>query len=285
METDEDKNAFKEIVRTVVRRLIVENDKNWSETLSERYFDEPLVNFASADDLLFAEFKNIIGPWHLTPQEAFEAAYGKDSWRGGTVISWVMPWSKGLRDSIRQCKERPSVEWTLAYNLSYKDLQKEVRAALLDELVKHGLRGVAPTDADWFQVVNTPDGKSSTWSERHIGYVAGLGTFGLNSGFISEYGMAVALSSVVTDAVLPTDSRSANNHRSHCLFHAKGGCGVCIQRCPAGAISRNGHDKAQCFLYAYGPESMRIAAECGVKGPAGCALCHINVPCEFMVPK
>lgn len=275
---------MKELLRTTVKRLVVEHESNWSETLAERYFDEPQVNFASADDPLFTDFKRIIGPWHFTPREAYEAEYGQDSWRGGTVISWVMPWGKGLRDSIRRCKDRPSVEWTLAYNLSTKVLQKQVRAALLSKLAELGHQGVAPVDSNWFTVVDAPGGRSSAWSERHVGYVAGLGSFGLNNGFISNYGMAVTLSSVVTDAVLAPDGHSVNHHKALCLFHAKGGCGVCMQRCPAGAITRNGHDKELCREYGYGSESMRIAAERGVQGPAGCALCHINVPCEFKPP-
>jgi epoxyqueuosine reductase len=279
-----DEVAMKGMIRETVQQLVVGNEANWSKSLSERYFDEPLVNFASGDDPLFAEFKQTIGPWHRTPKEAFEAAHGAGSWCGGTVISWVMPWGKGLRDSNRLCTERSSVEWTLAYYLSSKILQKQVRAKLLEELSGQGYRGVAPADADWFSMVDTPDGKSSTWSERHVGYVAGLGAFGLNDGFISEKGMAVVLNSVVTDAVLAPDSRVAGHHQANCLFYATGGCGACIERCPADAISRSGHDKNRCMIYAYGPESNRIAAERGVQGPAGCALCHVGVPCEFKNP-
>ncbi|BCS54169.1 (Fe-S)-binding protein [Geobacter sp. SVR] len=276
---------MKELIREAVQRLIVENKGNWSDSLSERYFDEPLVNFASGDDPLFEDFKQIIGPWHRTPREAFEAAYGEGSWRGGTVISWVMPWSKGLRDSNRICKERPSLEWTQAYFLSSKMLQKQVRTSLLAELAEYGHRGVAPADADWFSIVDSPSGKSSTWSERHAGYVAGLGTFGLNDAFISEKGMAVVLNSVVIDAVLPSDSRAAASHQANCLFYATGGCGACIARCPVNAISRStGHDKNICMMFGYGPESNQLAAERGVQGPAGCALCQVGVPCESRNP-
>jgi len=275
---------MKEVIRRTVQQLVATNGANWSDAMAERYFDEPLVNFASGDDPLFEEFKRIIGPWHRTPKEAFEAAHGEGSWKGGTVISWVMPWGTGLRDGNRACTERPSAEWTLAYNRNSKTVQKEVRGALLAELAQHGHRGVAPADAAWFGIVDTPDGKSSTWSERHIGYVAGLGTFGLNDAFISEKGMAVVLNSVVTDAVLPPDRRAARSHVANCLFYATGACGACIKRCPAGAISRDGHDKNLCAQYAYGPESIRLAAERGVLGPAGCALCQVGVPCEARNP-
>jgi len=275
---------MKEMIRQTVRSLVVEHESNWSDTLAGRYFDEPSVNFASADDPLFEEFKEVIGPWHRTPREAYEAAFGAGSWRGGTVVSWVMPWSKGLRDSNRGCTKRPSPEWTLAYNLNSKAIQKKARAALLEKLAGLGHRGVAPADADWFSMVDTPAGKSSTWSERHVGYVAGLGTFGLSDAFISEHGTAVVLNSVVTDAVLAPDQRVAEHHQANCLFYAAGKCGACIKRCPADAITGDGHDKHLCARYAYGPESLRLAAELGVQGPAGCALCQVGVPCEFKNP-
>lgn len=275
---------MKEHIREVVTQAIIKSKENWSDSLVGRYFDEPLVNFASGDDPLFEEFKQIIGSWHKTPREAFEAAHGNGSWRGGTVVSWVMPWSKRLRKSNRLCTERPSIEWTQAYYLSSKILQKQVRAALLQEMERYGVHGVAPADAEWFSIMDAPDGKTSPWSERHVGFAAGLGTFGLSDAFISEKGMAVVLNSVIIDAVLEPDSRVAEHHLANCLHFASGGCGVCIRRCPATAISINGHNKNRCMVFGYGPKSIRLAKERGVEGPAGCALCQVGVPCESRNP-
>jgi len=42
-------------------------------------------------------------------------------------------------------------------------------------------------------------GPSSNWSERHIAYAAGMGTFSLNDAFITEKGIAIKLLSVVTE--------------------------------------------------------------------------------------
>lgn len=275
---------MKEFIRTCITQAIVGNEANWSDSLGSRYFDEPLVNFASGDDPIFSEFKQIIGPWHRTPCEAFEAAHGTGSWRGGTVVSWVMPWSKGLRDSNRKCIDRPSVEWTKAYTLSSKILQKQVRATLLREMAQCGVRGVAPADAEWFSIMDAADGKTSPWSERHIGFAAGLGTFGLNDAFISEKGTAVALNSVIIEAMLEPDHRVAKHHQAGCLHFTAGGCGACIRRCPVGAISIDGHDKNRCMVFGYGPKAVLLAKERGVEGPAGCALCHVGVPCEARNP-
>lgn len=275
---------MKEHIRDVVTQAIINNKENWSDSLAGRYFDESLVNFASGDDPIFSKFKQIIGPWHKTPREAFESAHGAGSWRGGTVVSWVMPWSKGLRDSNRMCTGQPSTEWTQAYYLSSKILQKQVRATLLQEMERYGVHGVAPADAEWFSIMDAPDGKTSPWSERHVGFAAGLGTFGLSDAFISEKGMAVVLNSVIIDAVLEPDRRVAEHHQGNCLHFTTGGCGMCIRRCPAAAISTNGHDKNRCMMFGYGPKSVRLAKEREVEGSAGCALCQVGVPCESRNP-
>lgn len=214
-------NPMEELVRHTIQRLVVDHEGNWSDSLDGPYYDTPIVNFASGDDPLFDQYKQIIGPWHRTPKEAFEEKFGAGSWHGGTVISWVVPCSKGLRDSNRSRTERPSREWAQAYHFSSKVMQKQVRAGVLELLGQNGHQGVAPVDSSWFGMTDTPSGKSSAWSERHIAYVAGSGTFSLSDGFISEKGMAVALSSVVTDAIFSPNIRQAQDHRENCLFSLK----------------------------------------------------------------
>lgn len=275
---------MKEQIRSAITRLVTENEKNWSQALNAPYFTAPLVGFASADDPVFERFKEVVGEWHLTPREAFEAVYGPGSWHGGTVVSWVMPWSQELRDSNRHQVERPSRQVTEAYHLSYFTWQKELRAALLGYLADDGYRGVAPVDGPGFRMVDTPTGKSSTWSERHIGYAARLGSFGLSRGFISELGSAVYLSSVVIDIALEPDPQELSDPNEGCLFFYDGSCGACVRRCPGQAISKEGQDKTICASYAYGRESIALSATYGLRGPAGCALCQVKVPCESKNP-
>jgi len=51
-------------------------------------------------------------------------------------------------------------------------------------------------------LVNLSDGLASNWSQRHIAYAAGLGTFSLSDGFITPKGIAMRCGSVVCDAAL-----------------------------------------------------------------------------------
>lgn len=82
-----------------------------------------------------------------------------------------------------------------------------------------------------------------------IGIAAGLGTFGLSDGFISEVGKAVRLTSYVVQADLPVTERGDRGPYDWCLYYAKGTCGACMKRCPVGAISKDGHDKNRCASY------------------------------------
>lgn len=277
---------MKEIIRDEIIRYVLDSAENWSAETKDHYYDEPLIQCASAADLLFEEYKKLLYPEHLTPKEVFELAFGQGTYSGGTVISILLPINEKIRISNRPQTERPSKEWALFNSCGHLFIPK-LAEHIETYLNKQGYRTVAPTIAKRY--VMKPFGPDlalgSNWSERHIAYAAGLGTFGLNQGFISEKGIAVRLLSVVTELKLTPDSR-ADGPYANCLFFSKGICGACIKRCPAGALSQEGHDKIKCRSFAYGDESKKLAASYGGKPgtSAGCSLCQTNVPCEFRNP-
>jgi epoxyqueuosine reductase QueG len=140
--------------------------------------------------------------------------------------------------------------------------------------------------SEWFKIQGTSLGPTSNWSERHIAYAAGLGTFSINDAFITEKGIAIKLISFVTELKLTPDIRVAESHTENCLLCSKGTCGACIKRCPVNAISKVGHDKIRCMQYVYGEESRALAKSYGAspKAGSGCGLCQTGVPCEGKNP-
>ncbi|MCL0069232.1 hypothetical protein M1N85_00750 [Dehalococcoidia bacterium] len=67
-------------------------------------FDEPLVKLADGDDPIFAEYKTVIAPSHLTPGEALVKAYRKspeDMPERLSVVSWILPITDKTRKSNR----------------------------------------------------------------------------------------------------------------------------------------------------------------------------------------
>ena len=143
---------------------------------------------------------------------------------------------------------------------------------------------------DW----DTPNGPVSNWSERHYCYAAGLGSFGLNRGLITRKGMAMRCGSIVADIAL-TPSERKGSLTANCPYLEMGGCGLCIARCPADAITPKGKDNVKCYRYLFeviGSQVSQMASEEAVQatqsataGRLGvCGLCHTWVPCEDGVP-
>ncbi len=247
-------------------------------------FDQPLVQFADGDDSIFTEYKSIIDPTHLTPREALAMACGKSPENLPahlSVISWILPITSKTRESNRPQKDIPSRPW--AYTRWYGEKFNEaLRKHMVEVITDKGYLATAPFLQTYFKTMENEKGSLSNWSERHIAYAAGLGTFSLSDGFITERGIAHRCGSVVTDMPLPANPRTAETPYSNCLFYVNKECRDCIPRCPAGAITEQGHDKIKCRKYMY-DEIAYIKQKYGVD-VQGCGLCQTKVPCEFRNP-
>lgn len=277
---------MKELIKQEIIRYVRENENNYSNEIQAPYFDEPLVQFASATDELFRQYKEIIAPEHLTPQEVFNIAYAGEATSPQTVISVVLPVSEKIRQSNRSQKEWASDEWTLLRSFGDDAFIDGLNAHLSGFLNDKGYKTVEPTALKDFKKYANEQGPLSNWSQRHVAFAAGLGTFSINDGFITEKGMAIRLTSFVTEAVIEPDKRQAENHTANCLYLSKGTCKACFKRCPVGAITEKGHDKIVCVQRCYGEESQSRAKAIGGNPGAGsgCGLCQTNIPCEFSNP-
>jgi len=247
-------------------------------------FEEPLVQYADGDDALFLEYKKIIAPTHLTPREALAKALNKDPSELSkrlSVISWILPITAKTRESNRQQTSAPSRWW--AYTRWYGE---KFNRALREHVVKflnwEGYLAVAPFLEPYFKTETNEKGDYSNWSERHVAYGAGLGTFSLSDGFITERGIAHRCGSVVTNLELPISPRTAKNHYANCLFYVNQKCRACIDRCPAGAITESGHDKIKCKKYLF--SDLAYLRQEYQADDIGCGLCQTKVPCEFRNP-
>jgi epoxyqueuosine reductase len=250
-----------------------------------KYWGQPLVGFASGDDSLFREYKKIIGKYHLTPREFFELTFGKGQQpKQISVISWVLPKSEDVRKSNRKEDRYPSLLWAYAKVFGEK-FNVKLRNHIVSLLTRKGYQAVAPMNSPHYKRLKSPKiGHTSNWSERHVAYACGLGTFGLSDGFITLKGIAHRLGSVVTNLPLKASRKRFLNHQANCLFYFNGTCKRCAVRCPVGAITTRGHDKDKCAHHTYVVVEKARAKEYGVT-KAGCGLCQTKVPCEFEIPK
>ena len=252
-------------------------------------FDKPLVKVADGDDPIFTELKSIISTEHLTPREALAQKYNQkpeDLPERLSVISWILPIVPQTRESNYLETRIPSRLWshTRWYGEIFNDRLREHVTGLL---IQMGNLAVAPILQPYFKIHSNEKGAHSTWSERHIAYVAGQGTFSLSDSFITEVGVAHRCGSVVTDLILPVSTRSAKSPYSNCLFFQGVKCQACANRCPAGAITEKGHDKNKCQKYmhdnGYTPAHMQKGYN-NETSTIGCGFCQTRVPCEYENP-
>ena len=287
------KNANK-VLEQLIKNFINESESNKRKQLDHgTYWEEPLIGFASGIDPLFFEYKTVIGPFHLTPREVISAALKE---RGRSllfteieqisVISWVLPASEDTRKSNRLENQFPSKLW--AYTRDFGEacnsaLKKHV-VTFLEDL---GHIAVAPTLTPTFQFIRDEKvGWASPWSERHVAYACGLGTFSLNDGLITPKGMAMRVGSVVTLLKLTPSEKKYRDYRENCLQFRNEKCGKCIKRCPAGAITERGHDKDKCHEYVSSEVLKAKRSGYGLQNPPpSCGLCQTDVPCEFEIPR
>jgi epoxyqueuosine reductase len=257
-------------------------------------YDEPVVVFADGDDPIFKEYKTIIGDFHLTPREAMDKYVKAKAWRYGlntalvniSVISWALPITNETRLSECNSKYGGSRRYnnTRWFGGPFGYTLQDYIVQLLEIL---GNNAVAPTRAKFAKTIKTDKGLMANWSERHIAFAAGMGTFGLNGLMISPKGCAVYLGSVVCDAAFTPTPRIYQSHMAYCLFSQDGSCQQCIKRCQGGAISEQGRNNNKCRdqITVQVETLKQMGMDEGLIGLApACGLCSTGVPCEDRIP-
>jgi len=254
---------------------IIPSDKALSEEQAGlKIYESAEVRVADANDLLFFELKKpgIIGPHYMAPHEWLESAR--------SVICFMLYYSEDIRSSNRKDNEWPSNEW-MHGRIEGHEMLMSAAAHIESFLRINGMEAISPQLDDrigqryHFDKQDEALPKYATrWPERHAAYIAGLGTFGLSKGLITDNGMAGRLCSVITDAIMEPDKRPYNEIYEYCS-----NCGACVKRCPVGAISmESGKDHERCgaFLDV-------VLNKCGPPY-YGCGKCQVGVPCECRIP-
>ena len=238
-------------------------------------FDEPLIAFSSAADPIYDTYKKpeIIGPRFMTPREWMPQAK--------TVVTACFPFSEEVRASTRHCQRDPSLEWLTGRIEGHAFIQRYMRECA-KRFTEQGIRCCIPADDERYTRYPreyTIDGiphlhMEIVWSERHAGFAAGLGTFGLSRCLITPKGSAMRLINCIIDLVIEPDKRNYQDYMEYCTR-----CGACIKRCPVDAISfEHGKNNKLCADWN-GELKERY------KPLYGCSGCSTAVPCENGIPR
>jgi epoxyqueuosine reductase QueG len=251
---------------------------------AEPAWDSVLVGFASGGDPIWHQYKEYIGAFHWTPWEAFNQhrPEGNVSAEQLTVISWILPQRKRVREANRKARKYPSEAWA-RIRVYGEGFNVALRRHVVAHLEQQGHAAVAPMLVPGWTIVKSGRfSYASSWSERHVAHAAGLGTFGLCDGLITAKGKAMRAGSVVARISITPTPRPYSDPRAYCLFFAGETCGKCIDRCPARAITEAGHDKEKCRRHLI-RTSQYVQKAYGFQG-YGCGLCQVGVPCESVIP-
>ena len=251
----------------------------------EPAWDEPLVGFSSGDDDIFNQFKEVVGHFHFTPAEIFNLTFPDTpaSPEELTVISWVLPQTWATKADNRAEEFYPADRWVRA-RFRGEDFNILLRRQVVEALARAGLQSVAPQLSPEWKMERSPEyWLASRWSERHAAHASGLGTFGLCDGLITPVGKAHRVGSVVARVKLTPTIRPYDHHQAYCLYFQDGSCLACVKRCPVGAISKKGHDKAKCYDHAGKTCGEYVKKRLKFDG-YGCGLCQTGVPCESGIP-
>jgi len=245
-----------------------------------------IVGFASGNDSIFNDYKDIIGKFHLTPIEAF-SKFCEENNQSSTlndlsVVAFVLPINeKTKKENYEYSKTMPSERWAHT-RLFGEESNQKLHKYLVQELKKEGINAVAPITEDYlFEIFRNHEKGvwASTWSHRHMLFASGLGSFGLSDGFINARGKAMRCGSIIIDYKLSSDGgEKPEDPYEYCTE-----CGDCIKRCPVGAITfETRHDKQKCHIHVSSTVPY-IKKNYGID-IYGCGLCQVSVSCSSGIP-
>lgn len=272
-------------IEKVIKDYIAGPENSMQKWGGEPAWAEPIVGYSSGADPLYTFYKQDIGGFYLSPLELISHTHPGKEFKADelTVVSWTLPQTGATKRDHRKETHFPSERWARS-RIFGEEVNVRLREQVVEKLTEEGVEAVAPMLSPlWKGVTSEKYLYASTWSERHAAYAAGLGTFGLSDGLITPRGKAMRTGSVVANIKIDPTPRPYTDHHAYCLFYAKGTCSKCMERCPIGAITEEGHDKRTCRLYVNMTREY-VPSHYGFDG-YGCGFCQTAVPCESRIPK
>lgn len=268
-----------------INNFLETDESNRMKMVDNSYFFEPdvLVGFVSGDDPIFSKYKEIIGQFYLTPEEAYSWYCEKHNFpissKKLSVVAYILPINvKTKKENFEYSKEMPSERWANT-RLFGEQANMNLQNYLIEQLNKLGIKAISPTNERQLFKINRKIW-ASNWSHRHCCYAAGLGSFGLSDGFINARGKAMRCGSIIVNYKVPSDAANRpSDPYEYCT-----NCGDCIKRCPVNAISyENRHDKMICSKHVTGTIPY-VKENYGINIYA-CGLCQVGVACSDGIPE
>jgi epoxyqueuosine reductase QueG len=226
---------------------------------------EPVIKIISAENEKLNILKNAVDRDHLMPADVLPGAK--------SIISFFIPFHERIVVS-NIGGAAASEEWAKAY-IKTNDLIKNINTDIEKLMIKHGYRaGKIPATHNF-------DEKKliSKWSHRHIAYIAGIGTFGINNMLITGKGCCGRLGSILISYEFES-YEEIPEPKEKCLYKINGSCGICRKKCGADAYGEETFDRGKCYKKCLeNAERYRPIGYADV-----CGKCLVGLPCSMKDP-
>jgi epoxyqueuosine reductase QueG len=252
-------------MENILQRLIDDFVKEYmkNDDVKTRW-KKPLVAFADATDPLFHKLREVANPEHLLPEDILSEAR--------TVITYFLPFEEFISESNIGSRNSSEI-WARAY-VETNRLISSTNDFLIDSIRDMGYNASKlnpKLNMDYEKLL-------SVWSNRHVAYIAGLGTFGLNNMLITKKGCCGRLGNVVTDLLIEPTERPKTEY---CLSKYNGSCTACVDNCVNDALFTDEFNRFKCYDMCkdnHGRYST-LGGEADV-----CGKCLVGIPCSYENP-
>ncbi len=251
---------MKKEIEKIIKNYVSEYQK---ENNLDTKWREPIVKFADAKDKMFKELKKVVNEDHLMPEDLLAGAE--------SIIAFFIPFEKTIPETNIKGKYS-SKQWASAYietNTLIDKINEEIRVYLEEKGFKSA---IVPATHNFSE-----ETLMSQWSHRHVAYIAGMGTFGINNMLITDSGCCGRVGTLVTNLKVKADKKI---EVENCLYKHKGTCGVCVGKCQFGALTFDGYDRRKCYGICMENDQyhndMELTDICGK--------CLVGIPCSYKNP-
>jgi epoxyqueuosine reductase QueG len=225
----------------------------------------PIIEIISANDEKIKDLKQAVSLEHLMPHDILQDAK--------SVISFFIPFHERIVESNIN-GTMASKEWVEAY-IKTNDLIKVINNKIEELMERNGYKtGKIPATHNFNE-----ETLISNWSHRHIAYIAGIGTFGINNMLITKKGCCGRFGSIIINCELD-NYQQIGNIKEKCLYKINGSCGICRKRCMANAYDNNNFNRNACYKQCL--ENTEYHKETGYADV--CGKCLVGLPCSLKEP-
>jgi epoxyqueuosine reductase QueG len=248
---------YNKIIEVIKSEITAQNTDN--------LWKEPIIEIISAKNEKLNLLKEAVSVEHLMPCDILPDAK--------SIVCFFIPFQDNVIDS--NLKEKMASEkWVLAY-IKTNDLIKTINDQIEILMEQSGFKaGKIPATHNF-----DTEKLVSNWSHRHIAYIAGIGTFGINNMLITKHGCCGRFGSIIINYELD-EYKENNDIKEKCLNKKNGSCGICQKKCVVYAYENAVFNRHKCYKQCLeNAENNKKAGYADV-----CGKCLVGLPCSKSEP-